>query len=60
MKFDLNLSFSMISHAVIASQLSGIEVLTRFNYKKWKSDVELTLGLMDIDVAILEAKPTTK
>lgn len=50
----------MISHAVIASQLSGIDVLTRFSYKKWKRNVELTLGLMDIDVAILEAKPTTK
>lgn len=46
-------------HAVIDNQVSGIENLTGFNYKKWKRDIEFTLGLMDIDIAILEPKPAT-
>lgn len=46
-------------HAGIANQLFAIETPTRFNYTKWKSDIELTLGLMDPDLALIESKPDT-
>lgn len=49
--------FLVMNHAVIASQLLGIEILT-FNYKKWKRDIEITLGLLDTDIPILEPKLT--
>ena len=36
---------------------SSIETLTGTNYKKWKQDVEIFLGLMDIDSAIRVEAP---
>lgn len=36
---------------------SSIETLTRSNYKKWKQDVEIVLGLMDLDLALREDEP---
>lgn len=44
-----------MNHAVIANQLSTIRTPTRFNYPKWKRDIELTLGLMDLDLALIES-----
>ncbi|CAN6724086.1 unnamed protein product [Malus baccata var. baccata] len=37
---------------------NNIETLTRSNYNKWKEDVEMVLGLMDLDLALKEEKPT--
>ncbi|KAB2604291.1 retrotransposon protein [Pyrus ussuriensis x Pyrus communis] len=36
---------------------NNIETLTGSNYKKWKEDVEMVLGLMDLDLALREEKP---
>lgn len=35
-----------------------IESLTGSNYKKWRSDIELALDLMDLDMCVLAAKPS--
>ncbi|XP_009789792.1 uncharacterized protein [Nicotiana sylvestris] len=42
----------------MTTQLNSIETLTSRNYKKWKQDVEIVLGLMDLDFALTEQKPT--
>ncbi|CAN6721625.1 unnamed protein product [Malus baccata var. baccata] len=36
---------------------SNIETLTGSNYKKWKEDLEIALGMMDFDLALREDKP---
>ncbi|KAM1833617.1 hypothetical protein ACFX13_023415 [Malus domestica] len=36
---------------------NNIETLTGSNFKKWKEDVEIRLGLMDLDLALREEKP---
>lgn len=40
------------------SSANQIEFLTGNNFKKWKSDIELALNLLDIDIAIREDEPT--
>lgn len=40
-----------------AMSLSSIEPLNRGNYKKWKQDIEIVLGLMDLDLALREDEP---
>ena len=32
--------------------LNTIEPLTRMNYKKWKQDLEIVLGVRDMDLAL--------
>ncbi|XP_019236811.1 PREDICTED: uncharacterized protein LOC109217039 [Nicotiana attenuata] len=39
------------------TQLNSIETLTSSNYKKWKQDIEIVLGLMEVDFALTEQKP---
>lgn len=34
------------------------ETLTRSNYKKWRRRIELDLALTDLDMCVLEGKPT--
>ncbi|XP_021815541.1 uncharacterized protein LOC110758061 [Prunus avium] len=36
---------------------SSIETWTGSNYKKWKQDVEIVLGFMDLDLALREDEP---
>lgn len=36
---------------------ASIEILAGSNYKKWKQDLEFSLGIADVDVALLETKP---
>ncbi|XP_057443852.1 uncharacterized protein LOC130736006 [Lotus japonicus] len=36
---------------------ASIEILAGSNYKKWKQDFEFSLGIADVDVALLETKP---
>ncbi|KAL6272502.1 hypothetical protein ACE6H2_023194 [Prunus campanulata] len=37
--------------------LSSIETLNGPNYEKWKLDVEVVLGVLDLDLALIEDKP---
>ena len=34
-----------------------IEILTGNNYKEWKKQIDFTLGIADINMALREAKP---
>ena len=36
---------------------TSIETLIGLNYKKWKEDIEIVLGLMDLDLALREDQP---
>ncbi|CAN6707243.1 unnamed protein product [Malus baccata var. baccata] len=36
---------------------NNIETLTGSNFKKWKEDVKIVLGLMNLDLALREEKP---
>lgn len=51
------LLISGVNHAVVANQLSAIETLIGSNYTKQKRDTELTLGLMELDLALIELNP---
>lgn len=51
------LLISFMNQRIIANQLYAIEALTRSNYSKWKRYIELTLRLIDLDVALIEPKP---
>ncbi|XP_043721157.1 uncharacterized protein LOC122668686 [Telopea speciosissima] len=39
------------------SLLAYIHVLSGNNYKRWVEDLEINLGLLDLDVALQESKP---
>nr|XP_017179500.2 uncharacterized protein LOC108169832 [Malus domestica] len=43
--------------AMTSLNFSNIETLTGSNYKKWKEDLEIALGMMDFDLALREDKP---
>ena len=34
-----------------------IEIFSGLNYKRWRSDIEYTLGMMDLDMALREYEP---
>ena len=34
-----------------------IEILSGSNYKRWRSDIEFDLGMMDLDMALCEDEP---
>ncbi|XP_019261993.1 PREDICTED: uncharacterized protein LOC109239856 [Nicotiana attenuata] len=53
------MEFNVVNN--MTTQLNSIETLTSSNYKKWKQDVEIVLGLMDLDFAFEQkpAEPTT-
>ena len=34
-----------------------IEIRSGSNYKRWRSDIEYTLGIMDLDMALHEDEP---
>ncbi|XP_028084661.1 uncharacterized protein LOC114285766 [Camellia sinensis] len=42
----------------INSYLSGIEALSGTNFKKWKEQIEIVLGIMDLDYVLREPAPT--
>ena len=46
-----------VSQNVVNNQLCSIETLNGNNYARWKSDVELALGLADLDLALLKDEP---
>ncbi|XP_052171530.1 uncharacterized protein LOC127787509 [Diospyros lotus] len=41
----------------VGNQTSTIETLTGTNFKRWKEDIEIQLGLMDLDIALHENEP---
>ncbi|CAL2240346.1 unnamed protein product [Prunus armeniaca] len=47
----------MASQVVNPSAINSIEPLTGSNFKKWKRDLEIVLGLLDHDLALREEKP---
>ncbi|XP_016652698.1 PREDICTED: uncharacterized protein LOC107882021 [Prunus mume] len=47
----------MASQVVNPSAINSIELLTGSNFKKWKRDLEIVLGLLDHDLALREEKP---
>lgn len=54
----LNCVIAPLVCSAFLSPLSAIETLTgSSNYKKWRQDMEFALGLMDLDMCILEDKP---
>ncbi|XP_062005369.1 uncharacterized protein LOC133722499 [Rosa rugosa] len=48
---------AMASTSSVMSQMTKIETLTGSNFKKWKEDVEIALGLMDIDLPLRVPEP---
>ena len=41
----------------ISNYLSGIEFLSRTNFKKWKEQIEIVFEIMDLDYALRELTP---
>ncbi|KAF9678726.1 hypothetical protein SADUNF_Sadunf07G0065500 [Salix dunnii] len=39
------------------SHASSVPILTRTNFSEWKEQVEFTLGVLDLDLALLKDKP---
>lgn len=54
---DHGVSFFFFQTVYTGPDLSSIETLNGPNYEKWKLDVEVVLGLMDLDLALIEDKP---
>ena len=50
MSYFAALNPSFVSHHAIVP-------LTRTNYKKWREDVDIVLGIMDMDLALREDEP---
>lgn len=48
---------SLIYYKLFES-LSALETLTESYYKKWACDIKLALGLMNLDIYLLEDKPS--
>ena len=46
------------SHANLSSSLSSIPVLNGSNFKSWKENLLIVLGVMDLDLAIRTDSPT--
>ena len=46
-----------VSQIAVNNQLCSIETLNGNNYARWKSDVELALGLADLDLTLLKDEP---
>ncbi|XP_050140417.1 uncharacterized protein LOC126616408 [Malus sylvestris] len=47
----------MASQVVNPSAINSIEPLSGNNFKKWKRDLEIVLGLLGINIALIEEKP---
>lgn len=48
-----------MSYVIIAKQLSGVDILIGPDYEKWDRYSEVMLGLLDLDIFLLEPKPDT-
>ncbi|XP_050117686.1 uncharacterized protein LOC126595426 [Malus sylvestris] len=54
---DFNVYMSYLVNT-LAMNLSSIKPLNGGNFTKWKQDIEILLGLMDLDLALREDEPT--
>ena len=50
-KFCQSVSFAMNNNN------ATIEILSGSNYKRWRSDIEFVLGMMDLDMTLREDEP---
>ncbi|XP_062085592.1 uncharacterized protein LOC133791691 [Humulus lupulus] len=50
-------SFYPIVSFSVNNNYSSIQILTGSNYKKWKRDVDFSLGIMDLDLCMREDQP---
>ncbi|GAV92126.1 UBN2 domain-containing protein, partial [Cephalotus follicularis] len=48
---------SVVNTTSIANCMSSIEVLNGSNYKKWRQDLDIVLGILDLDLALREERP---
>lgn len=39
------------------NRFSSIEILNESNFKKWKKDLDFSLGIVDLDMSLRETKP---
>ena len=49
--------FVLIVNLSLNNCSASIEILTRSNYNKWKQDLDFSLGIADLDLALQENKP---
>lgn len=47
-----------MSPSTVATHVKGITQLSGTNFPQWKEDIQLVLGIMDLDHALREAAPT--
>ena len=50
--------FAALNPTAINSYSSGIKVLSGTNFKKWKEQIGIVLGIMDLDYTLREPAPT--
>ena len=54
---DLVAKFCQLVSFVVNNNNATIEILSGSNYKRWRSDIEFVLGMMDLDMALREDEP---
>ena len=57
LKYRLSAYYGFVFSSSVMSQMTKIETLTGSNFKRWKEDVEIALGLMDIDLPLRNPEP---
>ena len=50
--------FAALNPTAINSYLFGIEALSGTNFKKWKEQIGIVLGILDLDYALRESALT--
>ena len=54
---DVVANFLSINLLVVNNNNATIEILSELNYKRWRLDIEYTLRMMDLDMALHEDEP---
>ena len=54
---DLVAKFCQSVSFAVNNNNATIEILSGSNYKRWRSDIEFVLGMMDLDMALREDEP---
>ena len=54
---DLVAKFCQSVSFAVNNNNATIEILSGSNYKRWRSDIEFDLGMMDLDMALREDEP---
>ena len=53
----MNANIVIVSQIFVNNQVCTIKTLNGNNFFTWKSDVELALGVANLDMALLEEQP---